>query len=255
MTKCYAYRGKGCCEETLEKHVVGILHCLESRWEFNGLVGKTSRLLNIDRDIIAWLIRLSAVLHDIGKASSDIQQKCREECTKFPYHFVYSARFAVSLGIKSGILQGSIESVFNNLLWSEGDRLSMNLDGLYIVVVVIPVLLHHYAGTSEKSLLRRIIESELTLEIGKPCMLSLLSIVEILRNEAPRGLKPLVDKLSDMITKGKADLSVIPGLQTFLHSYRISFAKYLAEAVIGLLNICDGIVAKQNRTARSACLE
>lgn len=255
-TKCYAFREGKCREETLEEHVLGILQCLESRWEFNGLIRKTSKLLNIDRNIIAWLIKLSALLHDIGKTSPDIQQKCREEsCTTFPNHFVYSARFAVSLGIKSGVLPERIEPIFNNLLWFDEDRLSMSLDDLYITVVVIPVLLHHYAGVSEKSLSHGIIESGLMLEIDDSCKNSLLSLVGVLRNDAPFELRPLVDKLSDMIKEGRADLSTIPRLRTFLRTYSLSFIKSLAEAITGLLNICDGVIAKQNRTARSACPE
>lgn len=252
--RCYAFREGNCREETLEEHVVGILKCLESRWEFNGFLRKTGKLLNIEMNIIAWLIKLSALLHDIGKTSTDIQQKCRKEsCTEFPYHFIHSARFATSLGIESGVLQAPIESVFTDLLWSEVGRL--NISHIYVVIVVVPVLLHHYAGVSEKSLSRGIMESELTLEIDELCRQSLFSLVGILGNDAPHELEPLINKLSDMIKGGKVNLSPIPGIEKFLQSYKLSFAKSLAEAVTGLLNICDGVVAKRNRTARSICFD
>lgn len=245
-SKCYAFKSEKGCEETLEDHLLGVLNCIEERWEFKGLVRKISRLVNIDENEIAWLIKLSAILHDIGKTRKEFQDEChRSFCEHFRCHYVISATFAAKLGEESNMFQ-SLSDKLHDLEWSDSSILDVG--GLYIAVVVLPVLLHHYAGIDERSLQECKRTYSSTLDIDEMCKGDLLSVVNKLKQEVPGRFKELSGKLYDMIKSGRVELTILPQVEDFIKTYKYSFVDSIVEAVTGLLNICDGIVAKRNRT-------
>lgn len=256
ISACYAFRSKEHCEETLEEHLAGVVKCVEERWEFNGLVRKVSRLTGVKGEIIGFLVRLSAFLHDVGKAQVGIQSDCRKRyCEEFQYHYVVSAMFAYKLGVESGVVRQRMEEKLRRLLVATGsaEQVELDIEGLYLTIVVLPVLLHHYAGIGDSSIENGLKTTSLLFEIDGACRESLLNAYKYLEQNTPQELATLGDEFKELVNSGIVELGVLQGVTSFLRSYEPSFAKALVEAVTGLLNMCDGIVAGINRSRRRTC--
>lgn len=244
--ECYAYKSEKGCVETFRDHVVGLINCVDERWEFRGLVKKLSKLYGFSEEIFRDLVTLSLMLHDIGKITRTFQEECRRAyCVTFTNHYVLSSKFAVTLGKKAGLLNQRLDNWFTEFL--SGFKEPKSISDFYLVLVVLPVLLHHYAGISEKSLLKALEETrnadfEVDPVCGN-CVNSLISDISI-RSDELKGVK---EALIELIKESKIELSTIPLDENHLSNYMPSPTKAIIEASTGLLNLCDGRVAYEHR--------
>ncbi|MCI4409013.1 MAG: HD domain-containing protein [Thermofilum sp.] len=244
---CYAYR-KPPIEETLHKHSLEVAQCIKNSWEFIGLKRKIWRLYGIDEETAGDLVLIAGLLHDLGKAEKETQEKCMTECTDFPHHYVTSAMIALRIGyntIDLDLSPDNIEDTLNQLL--AGKNTQLEARHIFLALVVLPVLLHHYSQiTSEYSVLKPI---RPTISIGDEC----LKQINTLTNDAKQFIKtPLASKILDTtaktLNKNPIDLGVLPNLRNNL--LRIGTYKtenILIEATTGILNKCDGQTASKNR--------
>lgn len=249
---CYAFRDAfKNCEETMERHIMGIVECLQQRWEFNFLVKKVSRLLRTEEQLVKDLTYIVAVLHDFGKMKKEFQERCRQgACKSFPKHYITSARFAMSVAFRSGTLtlNTAKEKVYNLLTKPTEPNRVYDLGDVYILSVVIPVLLHNYAHLQEESLLKA--EHEMLMTIDECCREVYLRILEHVEKKyviTPTG-KGLLKAIRNGLSNLEIELSILSLLNPeVLLNYIPSTEKMVAEALTGLLNICDGRVAYINR--------
>lgn len=245
---CFAFKS-GSCEETYLEHVRGIMECIDGLWEYKSLLRKISMLLNIEEENIRALTRLLVVLHDIGKLAEDNQKECfNVGCTRFEYHYIISARVA------SGLLVDLYEDIDETIRAILYDEESNNINTLsYYVLVVFPIMFHHYAQITEESLEKALNKTrELgELKIYDKCIDMLR---EIIAEYFPRSesndqlLSNVIKELEKQLNKGILKLGVLAlSKLNLLFSYRYSKWKYTIEAIIGILNMCDGKVAYINR--------
>ena len=262
---CYAFRDHG-CEETMEMHVRGVVGLCRERWELEGLVTKVSRLIDIglSRDetkrLVKEFIIFAAFLHDIGKCDRRYQEVCsRGVCTSFPEHDLLSARFALTVAFNTGIIEGEFAGrVMKEKLhrmFAKGEMPS-DVGDLYLILVVVPIMFHHYAqkrsygyqkrGRVFRESVRSISMPSGRFEIYEGCIEPMRKVLrELYTVETTNYIQKLLREVENMVMHG-AELSVIDE-KIYGGEYSWSFAKYLAEAVIGLLNMCDGRVAVMNR--------
>jgi len=249
---CYAFRDAlRNCEETMDRHIMGVVKCLEERWEFEFLVKKVSRLLRTEEQLVRDLTYIAAVLHDFGKMKKEFQERCRQgECKSFPKHYITSARFAMNVAFKSKTLALNTlkEKVYDLLTKPTKPNKGYDLGDVYILSVVIPVLLHNYAHLQEESLLKT--EHEKSITVDECCREVYLGILEHMEKNCTTTstgeelLKAIRLSLNDL----KVELSVLPLLDPgVLLNYILNTEKMIVEALTGLLNICDGRVAYMNR--------
>ncbi len=262
---CYAYKQND-TQETYFEHVEGIIKCMSSSWEYKALVKKLSIMLGISEKEIESLLRLTAILHDIGKLDEETQKKCISgECTEFKHHYAISARVASFLATKAGLVLEKKREKGLNIIFQDVDHLSVDKDTYaFYILVVFPILLHHYAQITEESLMNAI---EKTREIEKL----------YIHRDCVEVLKRLIDEylLNNSVDKHSLDEKSVAFEVTFklkeeleknniiklcvlpidnikeIFSYEYSPWKYVIEAVTGLLNMCDGRVAYSHRYERS----
>lgn len=247
---CYAYRDEKGCAESYRAHIVGIMECLRKCWELTAVVRKLRRLFNVDEKLIRGLIKFSVILHDIGKIDSEIQSECRRNlCRNFPQHYMVSASLAIAVGLKSGLI-GSLElqqlpTKIHELLTSN------NYDGLnelelYILIVVLPTFLHHYAGVEEDAITKPL--ERRSIRFDEVCRVEVIDLLNELKDEVPvELLMKLINTLHSILNEGQIPLPPLFIKPDTLFSYTQTFSKALTEAITGLLNLCDGRVAYMNR--------
>jgi CRISPR-associated endonuclease Cas3-HD len=252
--ECYAFRKSEEKEEaryeTMEEHVEGMLKYLGEIWEYKAFLSKYEKALGVERNIIDSLIRLAIVLHDFGKATRDFQERCNiGDCEQFPYHYAISARLAMQL-----VDQLKVPRV------EELPKLSYKppFGALYVSIVVLPILLHHYAWITEESLVQAIEETKVIneVEIYEPCRALYIRELERLKrpSKASHELSKVVERALEVLTRGnKVKLASLPfnRIDELVGVYgKISPLITLVEASTGILNICDGRVSWRNRVER-----
>jgi len=246
---CYAYRKlrEKELKEYLYEHSLEVAKCVRNSWELVGLKRKLRKIYDIDEDLVADMITLSALFHDLGKASENTQKECVHECTEFRYHYIMSAMLALKIGydVKDlGLSPDNIEEILRDI---QGSR-KFSAGHLYVASVVLPILLHHYSQIrSEFSTLR---SPETKLKLADECINALIRMSNEARKDiikTPLGIK-ILDTLTENIMK-EIELSVIPALtrSLLLEIGEYSHEKIMIEAITGLINMCDGRVASRNR--------
>jgi len=250
--RCYAFKGtEG--SECLADHLREVMACSRGRWETEGLARKLSALYGIDGELVKDLVSLAALLHDVGKAYREYQPECEELCKEFPSHYILSAQLAAYLGRAVGLRELSAEEIvrtFDAVLLRGVSGLTEGY--LYTLAVVIPVLLHHYAQVNLARLTSRDQFKELQLYEG--CLDDLRGLLAklsgIVKSELPGRV---VETAYGVLSKGVvSDLPVIPLIREHLFNLRKPPPqRFIADAVLGILNLCDGVVASRSRSKPS----
>lgn len=245
---CYAFRGDKCFE-SMDKHVEGIVRCLRSRWEFSAIKKKLRHIFGVDELLIEDLLITIAILHDIGKTLNGFQKLCRvERCERFPQHYIISARFATTIGVEVGILPQDPEErkkLFNDIINKELQKI--NEEVLYTVTVVIPILFHHYAQVEEEAFFKDVNVQAFTID--SICSKMYLDLIKSIDSYPQTEVgRKIINAIANTINKHSTiDLLLISLEKDSVLSYTPTFMRGLAEAFVGLLNICDGRVAYINR--------
>jgi CRISPR/Cas system-associated endonuclease Cas3-HD len=253
--ECYAFRKSeergGARYETMEEHVKGMLKYLGEIWEYKAFLSKYEKVLGVERDIIDSLIRLAIVLHDFGKATRDSQERCYiGDCEQFPYHYAISARLAMQL-----VEQLKVPTVRE---LSKLPSYKPSFGALYVSIVVLPILLHHYAWVTEESLVQAVKKTKKIneVEVSEPCRAFYVRELERLKQlgKASRELAKVVEHALEVLTRGnRVKLASLPfnRVDELVGVYgKISPLITLVEASTGIINICDGRVAWRNRVER-----
>lgn len=253
---CYAFREAG-REETFSQHVLGIVKCYEGMWEYEGFKKKVSRIHNLSELVVGDLLLLSAVIHDLGKAKKKLQDMCSVECTSFRQHYITSAQLALKLGYAISELNLSpdnIEEKLKKLICDGGldDNRLKHLDSgdAYLLIVVLPVLLHHYAQVvSESSILDGLGSAETYLEIHEDCATELTTIINEVSKSIKSGVcQKILGELRKVAIEKGVRLSIINNkILNESKSYEYVPERFIIEAATGLLNLCDSRVASRNR--------
>ena len=260
---CYAFRSHS-CEESMEVHVRSVVNLCRKRWELKGLAAKVSRLVSIDglsrkgvEQLVKEFIIFAAFLHDIGKCDRVYQEKCsRGECTSFPGHDLLSARFALTVAHNTGIIGGEFASreMERRLhrMFVES-KMPSDVGDLYLVLVVVPIMFHHYAQKRDyalhrkgRGLIRGVSTPSGRFEFYRGCIEPTRKVLkELYSTASTHYTKSLLREVENIVVHN-LELSVIYE-KVYGGEYSWSFSKSLAEAAIGLLNMCDGRVAIMNR--------
>ena len=246
---CYAYRklGEKELKEYLYEHSLEVAECVRDSWELVGLKRKLRKIYGIDEELVADLITLSALFHDLGKASESIQKECVHECTEFRHHYITSAMLALKIGYSVedlGLNPDNIEEILRDIL----ENRKFSAGHLYVASVVLPILLHHYSQI--KSEFSALISPETKLKLTDECINALTKMTNEVRKDlikTPIGVK-ILNALTKNIEK-EVELAVIPALRQdlLLGICEYSHEKMMIEAITGLINMCDGRVASKNR--------
>jgi len=248
--KCYAFK-EGYRFETMEEHISGILRYLGEIWEYKAFLLKYERTLGVERDILDLLVKLAVILHDAGKSAKHYQERCeRGDCTGFPYHYAISARIAIQLVDELDV------PILREL--SSMQSYKPPFTALYVSVIVMPILLHHYARITEESLARAIEATRKINEVEfyEPCRAPYIRELSKLRrsSRASKELEMVVKNAIEIFSSGRIKLSSPLPLKNIGEivgvTGKISPLTTLIEASTGILNICDGRVAHKNRKER-----
>jgi len=252
--RCYAFRGtEG--SECLADHLREVMACSRGRWETEGLARKLSVLYGVDRELAKDLVSLAALLHDVGKADSVYQSSCERLCEEFQNHYILSAQFAAYLGRAVGLRELSTEeigSTFNVVLLREVKELTEGY--LYTLAVVIPVLSHHYAQVNLARLTSK--DQFKELRLCESCLDELRELLaeapSVVKSELPRRVIAVVYEILSKGVQVISDLPVIPLRREHLFNLRRPPPqRFVADAVLGVLNLCDGVVASRSRSKPS----
>jgi len=237
----------------MKEHISGMLKRLRERWEYYAALQKYEKLLGVERDVLNSLIKLAIILHDVGKSKREYQERCIENCTSFPYHYAISARVAMQFTNLTGVKVPLIDEL------SSKPSYRPSLGVLYLSVVVLPILLHHYAQVTEESLIRaiRATKNINEIEIYEPCreiyMETLYTLLKYLKRPQSE-LTDMLEKAYEVLSESsKIKLATLPLINEYslLKIYaKVSPLLTLVEVFTGILNICDGLVACVNREER-----
>ncbi|MEM1644141.1 MAG: hypothetical protein QXS70_07075 [Desulfurococcaceae archaeon] len=249
---CYAFREMD-CKETLAQHVLGIIKCLNEAWEAEGLKRKISRIHNVSELVVSDMLLLAGIMHDLGKTKKELQDSCSKECLRFKQHYIISARLALKLGYGVQELDLSPDNIENKLRELLNNKRLEHLDpgDTYLLVVVLPILFHHYSQVvDESSIFEGLDSAERFLEMHEDCITELVTVI----SEASKSLKSevglkIMEELKSVMNKGSIELSFINSkmLKEVSESYECIPGRLIVEAATGLLNLCDGRVAFNNR--------
>jgi CRISPR-associated endonuclease Cas3-HD len=234
----------------MEKHVGDMLKYLDEIWEYKAFLSKYEKTLRVERDALDSLIRLAVILHDFGKATRDAQERCNtSDCEHFPYHYAISARLAMKLAdqLKDVPTVSSLPRLQSN---------KPPFSALYVSIVVLPILLHHYAWVSEESLLEAINRTRKLseVEIYEPCRVYYVKALEDLLKHSKSThseLDEILRSALDLFSRSnKIKLSSLPFNRVedlvSVHATTSPLVT-LIEVSTGIINMCDGRVAKRNR--------
>jgi CRISPR-associated endonuclease Cas3-HD len=259
---CYAYRDVSSgLEEDLVEHLLGVASCCaEERWETRALASKLSRVLGLGLDMVRDAILLAGLLHDVGKAAQVYQEPCQSGgCTEFHGHYLVSAFIAhLALSLSGTAIRVRDAEEF---LGSRGTRLGE--DKVFAVLIVLPIAFHHYhqvRGTKSYSAVHRSTVGNFLdnpLIYGK-CVESFEKIISH-QGVGPRGrevLEKVYAVLTDIGSYVESDsyrdsklfiLRLGDLVRSGLRDTSITLGKAVVEAVMGVVNLCDGIVAARKR--------
>ncbi len=250
---CYAYKD-GHCEESWYVHSVEVVKCIASRWEFEGLSMKASRLARVDPSIVRDLILIAGLLHDIAKVDELYQRGCVGSgiCTYFPKHWIRSALASLELAYRVEVLSPNefYRRFFALLLRDEDPK---DVGDLYVLLVVIPILLHSYAHICEESLFGAsgpIVFREIVIYDG--CVDCIARAIDDVMNKyvVSNVCRKLLNELKRIAVEERSiGVAVINERDLRNALLKLSYGKnkVLAEAALGILNLCDGQVAYRNR--------
>lgn len=248
---CYAF--KGACAESFLDHSIGTAQCVDARWELRGIVAKLGLICGVDRQLVRDFAILSSLLHDIGKVDTDLQVRCEKTCEEFQLHYVTSAQLLLLLARRAGMseftadaLESFVETALSSSYECPGDHVPAE-SWLYLFIVLLPVLIHHYAQIRDP---RRLVSSDRSrMTIWPECASVLKEVAERGRSMVGTGLaRRLLLVLSELSEEKELDLPSLPFKREHLFSSdRVTHQKFVAEAVAGVLNLCDGTVASRNR--------
>jgi len=249
---CYAYR-KGDCKELWLVHTLGVVGCIRGRWETLGLARKMRRLAGVSVELSIDYMVLAGLLHDIAKTFQDYQSRCnREGCPVFPKHWLLSSFASLAFATKAGIIDVDKREVLGIL--SERNLKPLGAGEAYVVLVVIPVLLHNYAHLGEASPFKVGEYGGSKHEIYPGCRQPILKAVEYINNMVRTGeAKRVLNAIRETIEEGEVIMRVLgeSELRRALLEYSYTVYKAVAEAAIGILNMCDGRIARRHR--RETC--
>lgn len=252
--ECYAFKKAKEREkvryETMEKHVGDMLKYLDEIWEYRAFLSKYEKILRVEHDTLDSLIRLAVILHDFGKVARDAQERCNtSDCEHFPYHYAISARLAMKLvdQLKGVPTVSSLPKV-------QSDKPPFG--ALYVSIVVLPILLHHYAWISEESLLEAITRTRglSEVEIYEPCRAFYVKALGDLLKQSKGAHSELAEILRSALDlfnrNNKIKLSSLPlnRIEDLVSVHATTSPLVtLIEISTGIINMCDGKVAKRNR--------
>jgi CRISPR-associated endonuclease Cas3-HD len=248
--RCYAFRSaKG--GECLGDHLRGVAECARGRWETRGLARKLSTLYGVSEELVEDLVTLAGALHDVGKSCAEYQQNCREVCEEFPDHYVPSAQLSAYIGRLAGLDELSADRMtesFDLVLLEElGD---LKAGYLYILAVVVPVLSHHYAQINLARLPSKGMRTELLIhgECVEELRTTFVDLEGVVKTELARRL---VATAYTLITRGGGSIGDLPVIhlkrEHLFNTRKPPPQRFIVDAVLGVLNLCDGLVASRSR--------
>jgi len=249
MSTCYAFKDIN-SSECLVDHLRDVMRCSRSRWETIGLSRKLMNLYGVNNELVSELIAVSALLHDVGKADKRYQLSCKEVCAEFPNHYIFSTQLSIHLGRLVGLSEldaENISNIFDEVLLRNLERFTEGT--IYSVVIVVPILLHHYAQINPMKPISSGLYRE--FNVYEDCLEDLIrlfsEVMNIVKTELPRKI---VKAIYELLSKSPIikDLPVIPlKPEHFFNLQKPLPQRFIIEAVLGILNLCDGIVASRNR--------
>jgi len=249
MSICYAFKDVN-SSECLIDHLRNVMICSRSRWETIGLSKKLLNLYGVDDELVNELVAIAALLHDIGKADKIYQLSCEEVCREFPNHYILSTQFSIYLGRVVGLNELNAENIsktFDEILLRNLERFTEGI--IYTIIVVIPILLHHYAQINPMKLMLR--DQYREFNVHEVCLEDLLKLFNEVINTMEIELpKKIVKAVYEILTKSPIikDLSVIPLRREHLFNLQRPLPqRFIIEATLGILNLCDGIIASRSR--------
>jgi hypothetical protein len=174
----------------------------------------------------------------------------RGDCTGFTHHYAISARISMQLVDKLDV------PILREIPCMQSYK--PTFPALYVSVVVMPILLHHYAQITEESLARAIdVTRKINeVELYEPCRATFIRELSELQRSSrvSRELELVVKNAIEIFSSGRIKLSSpLPfnNIEEIIGiTEKISPLVTLIEASTGILNICDGRVAHKNRKER-----
>jgi CRISPR-associated endonuclease Cas3-HD len=248
--RCYAFRSaKG--GECLGDHLRGVAECARGRWETRGLARKLATLYEISEELVEDLVTLASALHDVGKSCVEYQQNCREVCEEFPDHYIPSAQLLIYIGRLAGLDELSASRITESFdLALLGELRELTAGYLYVLAVVVPVLSHHYAQINLARLPSKELRTELL--IHGDCVEELrTTFVELEEGMKTELVRRLVAAAYTLITRGGGNVSDLPVIhlkrEYFFNTRKPPPQRFIVDATLGILNLCDGLVASRSR--------
>ncbi len=248
---CYAYKDEN-VTHLFKDHLLGALEILRTRLQdelitFSKVV---SARLDIDANEARELVEFAVLTHDLGKIQYEFQEECQKSaCKGFPYHYVISARI-----LYKALSQVTEKEIYKNDFVEELLRNpSLNdFTHKFILLVIIPVLLHHYAQLEAEGSIYNIYNSK--LRVWRSC----INDVELIINSVNWGtgyIESIGRSLIEVLKKYENEGIIMrtPFEDRGIISSKISttpLTRFLIDSVIGLVNMADGIDAVRVRRYR-----
>ncbi|QGA53928.1 hypothetical protein GFS03_04725 [Sulfolobus sp. E5-1-F] len=218
-------------EELYEVHATDVVNYMRDNWFFEKLVNVISRRANLDKDEVHDLILLSGFLHDLGKIDTRYQEKPTGHYTD---HELISARIIL---LATRISWDDMEPT--NITKSEKNK-------MIGVMLIRPVLLHHYAKRDYSEVFRNI-NKNIKFQPYEECLDVITRMdVSFLRSELGREI---VDKINNLLIK-KKEIIVTVDKRMLPIDMKYSFYRFISASVLSLLNEADGRVAIKNRNSK-----
>ncbi len=250
---CYAWRGDGGRAELLYDHLTGAYRVAKDRWETEALARKLSRMTGLDEEVCREAILAAILFHDLGKAAEEYQRQCRTSaCESFYQHYLVSALYLHAV-LAKGLLtpkEANRGQLVSNVPFAD----NLDAGGTLARLILLPVTFHHYhqiAGLRSLEYKER--QGHFEIEECAECLRELAGFV---RREFKRlrGLE-VVEDLPGLLRDRGVRTAAIMFVQNLSEEIREAQKRppepfhLLAaiEAITGLVNLCDGIVASRAR--------
>ena len=248
---CYAYKDEN-VTHLFKDHSLGALEILRTRLQddlitFSKVV---SARLDIDANEARELVEFAVLTHDLGKVQYEFQEECQKSaCERFPYHYVISARI-----LYEALSQVTENEIYTNEFAEELLR-NPNLNDFthkFILLVIIPVLLHHYAQLKAESSIYNIYNNK--LRVWRSC----INDVELIINSVDwetSYVESIGRSIIEVLKKYENGGTIMPTPfeDRSIISSNISttpLTRFLIDSVTGLVNMADGIDAIRVRRNR-----